>query len=119
MAKENWDDHDRSNRYTARDIAKMYLDSCEPNTIFFTTGDNDTFPLWYVQEVEGHRTDLRVCNLSLLQTDWYGDQMKRKVYLSDPLPISMDHKAYRSGTRDIIYVLIKLKNLLISKNILI
>ena len=109
MAKENWDDHDRSNRYTARDIAKMYLDSCEPNTIFFTTGDNDTFPLWYVQEVEGHRTDLRVCNLSLLQTDWYGDQMKRKVYLSDPLPISMDHKAYRSGTRDIIYVFDQIK----------
>lgn len=109
MASENWDDHNRSNRYTARDIAKMYLDSCEPNAILFTVGDNDTFPLWYAQEVENHRTDIRVANLSLLQTDWYGDQMKRKVYLSDPLPISMDHIAYRSGTRDIIYIFDQIK----------
>jgi hypothetical protein len=100
MAKENWDDHDRSNRYTALAFAKAYLDSCEPNAIFFTMGDNETFPLWYAQEVEGYRTDVRVCNLSLLQGSWYVDQMKRKAYNSDPLPISMTWEQYRDGTRD-------------------
>jgi len=100
MAKENWDDHDRSNRYTALAFAKAYLDSCEPNGIFFTMGDNETFPLWYAQEVEGFRTDVRVCNLSLLNGSWYVDQMKRKAYNSDPLPISMTWEQYRDGTRD-------------------
>lgn len=100
MAKENWDDHDRSNRYTALAIAKNYLDSCEPNAIIFTLGDNDTFPLWYAQEVEGYRTDVRVCNLSLLNTGWYIDQMKRKAYNSDPLPISMEWEQYKDGSRD-------------------
>ena len=76
MASENWDDHDRSNRYTARDFGANYLNSCEPNAVIFTNGDNDTFPLWYNQEVEGVRTDMRVCNLSYLQTDWYIDQMR-------------------------------------------
>jgi len=94
MASNNWDDHDRSNRYTARDIAKNYLMSCEPNAILFTNGDNDTFPLWYVQEVEGFRTDVRVVNLSLLNTDWYIDQMKRKAYDSDPVPFSLTHDQY-------------------------
>jgi len=103
MAKENWDDHDRSNRYTALAFAKAYLDSCEPNSIFFTMGDNETFPLWYAQEVEGYRTDVRVCNLSLLNGSWYVDQMKRKAYNSDPLPISMTWEQYREGTRDQIY----------------
>jgi len=100
MAKENWDDHDRSNRYIALAFAKNYLDSCEPNSIFFTMGDNETFPLWYAQEVEGYRTDVRVCNLSLLSGSWYVDQMKRKAYSSDPLPISMTWEQYRDGTRD-------------------
>jgi len=100
MAKENWDDHDRSFRYTALAFAKAYLDSCEPNAIFFTMGDNETFPLWYAQEVEGYRTDVRVCNLSLLNGSWYIDQMKRKAYNSDPLPISMTWEQYRDGTRD-------------------
>lgn len=102
MASENWDDHDRSNRYTALAIAKNYLDSCAPNAILFTLGDNDTFPLWYAQEVEGYRTDVRVCNLSLLSTSWYVDQMKRKAYNSDPLPISLEWEQYKDGTRDVL-----------------
>ncbi len=104
MAKENWHDHDRSDRYTALAVAKNYLDSCEPNAILFTLGDNDTFPLWYAQEVEGYRTDVRVCNLMLLSTSWYVDQMKRKAYESDPLPISMTWDQYKDGTRDILYL---------------
>ncbi len=102
MAKENWDDHDRSDRYTAREIAKNYLDSCEKGAILFTNGDNDTFPLWYVQEVEGYRTDVRIVNLSLLNTDWYIDQMKRAAYDSPPVPFSLERDQYKQGTRDII-----------------
>lgn len=104
MARENWDDHDRSGRYTARDFAFNYLNSCAPNAILFTNGDNDTFPLWYAQEVEGVRTDVRVVNLSYLGADWYIDQMKRKAYDSDPLPISFTPDQYRQGTRDAVYV---------------
>ena len=103
MAAENWDDHDRSDRYTAREIAKMYLDSCAPNAILFTNGDNDTFPLWYVQEVEGYRTDVRIVNLSLLNTDWYIDMMKRKFYDAAPVPITLEKKDYVQGTRDVLY----------------
>ena len=105
MASQNLDDHDRSGRYTARDFAWNYLNSCAPNAIIFTYGDNDTFPLWYLQEVEGIRTDVRVVNLSYLSADWYIDQMKRKVYDSEPLPLSMTHDQYVTGTRDIIYLL--------------
>ena len=100
LASSNWDDHDRSGRYTARSMALKYLESCEPNSILFTIGDNDTFPLWYLQEIEGIRTDVRVLNTSLFNTDWYIDQMKRKAYDSDPIPSSLSHEKYRYGTRD-------------------
>ena len=97
MAAENWDDHDRSGRFSARDFGANYLNSTQPNAIIFSNGDNDTFPLWYNQEVEGERTDVRVCNLSYLQTDWYIEQMKREAYESQPLPISWEIKDYRTG----------------------
>ena len=109
MASQNWDDHDRSGRYTARDFGGNYLKTCAPNAIIFTNGDNDTFPLWYAQEVEGIRTDVRVCNLSYLQTDWYIDQMRKKYYDSDPLPIKFTEDQVVQGNRDIVYVLDQLK----------
>lgn len=102
MAKAAWDDHDRSERYHSVDSAKNLLNSCAPNAILFTGGDNDTFPLWYVQEVEGFRTDVRVCNLSLLGTDWYITQMKQKAYESTPLPVSVELKDYIQGKNDYI-----------------
>jgi hypothetical protein len=100
MAKEEWDDHDRSNRRTAVALAKNYLNSCAPNAILFTHGDNDTFPLWYAQEVEGVRTDVRVIVLSYFNIDWYIDQMKRRVNESAPIPIHMASEKYRGSTRD-------------------
>ena len=115
MANQNWDDHDRSNRYTARDFGGNYLQSCAPNAIIFTNGDNDTFPLWYAQMVEGIRTDVRVCNLSYFQTDWYVDQMKTKAYESDALPIKFTHNQYVQGTRDVIYILDQIKRPVILK----
>jgi len=104
MAEENWDDHNRSGRYTARDIARNYLESCAPNAIVFTYGDNDTFPLWYVQDVEEIRTDVRVVNLSLLATDWYIWQMQRKAYKSDPVPFSLPYEKYIQGKRDLVAI---------------
>ena len=97
IATSNWDDHDRSNRYFSVDSAKNFLSSCPPNAILFTGGDNDTFPLWYAQEVEGYRTDVRVIVLSYFNTDWYIDQMTRQAYQSAPLPISLTHDQYRQG----------------------
>ncbi|MDR1723378.1 MAG: DUF2723 domain-containing protein [Tannerella sp.] len=109
MASQTWNDHDRSGRYIARDFGRNYLESCAPNAIIFTHGDNDTFPLWYVQEVEGVRTDVRVCNTSYLQTDWYINQMKRQAYNSDPLPISWTYKDYIQGKREQIYIMPKIE----------
>ena len=94
MASQNWDDHDRSGKYTATAMAKAYLNSCDPNAILFTIGDNDTFPLWYAQEIEKVRTDVKIVNTSLFMTDWYIDQMKTKTYESNPLPISFTHDQY-------------------------
>lgn len=103
MAKENWDDHDRSQKFLARDMAKNYLNSCAPNAILFTFGDNDTYPLWYVQEVEGFRTDVRVVNLSLLGSDWYMKQMMHKVNDADALPLNIDPEKIKDGVRDVIF----------------
>ncbi len=94
MATQNWDDHSRANRYTAIAMAKNYLESCAPNAILFTIGDNDTFPLWYAQEIEKIRTDIKIVNTSLFMTDWYIDQMKNKTYSSNGLPISFTHEEY-------------------------
>jgi hypothetical protein len=104
MAQQGWDDHDRSGRYTALAIAENYLNSCAKDAILFTNGDNDTFPLWYAQEVEGIRTDVRVVNLSLLNTEWFIDQMKRKAYDSDPVPFSLTKEKYRQGNHDVTYI---------------
>lgn len=104
MGAQNWDDHDRSGRTTARDFGQNYLNSVDKDAILFSNGDNDTFPLWYNQEVEGVRTDVRVCNLSYLPTDWYIDQMKRGAYESAPLPISWEKKDYISGRNDVLPV---------------
>ncbi len=102
MASENWDDHDRSGRYTTRDFAYNYLNSCRKNGILFTNGDNDTFPLWYAQEVEGIRTDVRVANLSYLRAGWYLEQMTRKAYESDPLPFTHTSDQLGKGSRDVL-----------------
>ena len=104
MASQNWDDHDRSNRYSCRDFGANYLKSCEKEGIIFSNGDNDTFPLWYNQEVEEVGTDLRVCNLSYLQTDWYISQMKRPYYESPALPISWEYKDFMPGKHEIAWV---------------
>ena len=104
MGSQNWDDHNRANRYTAQSTAKAYLDSIDEDkdAIIFTIGDNDTFALWYAQEIEGYRTDVRSINTQLLATDWYIDQLKRKTYESSPIPSQLTHKQYAHGTRDYI-----------------
>ncbi|MGY5848341.1 DUF2723 domain-containing protein [Salegentibacter sp. HM20] len=103
MASENWDDHDRSGRNSALVMAKMYLDSVDPNGIIFTIGDNDTFALWYAQQIERYRTDVRVINTSLFATDWYIDQMKQKAFDSDPIPSQFENKDY-NGKNDAVFL---------------
>ena len=103
MGSQNWDDHDRSNRYTAQSMAKMYLDSCDENAIIFTIGDNDTFALWYAQGIEKYRQDVRIVNTSLFQTDWYIDDMKKKAFDSDPIPSQLSHDKYKYGSRDFLF----------------
>ncbi|TMM56237.1 DUF2723 domain-containing protein [Maribacter algarum] len=105
LAQQNWDDHDRSNRYTALSMAKSYLDSTEKDagSILFTIGDIDTFPLWYAQDIEGYRTDTRVVVTTYFGTDWYIEQMKRKAYESEPIPSQLTYDLYRYGSRDAIY----------------
>ena len=104
MAAENWDDHDRSNRYTAVEMAKNYLNSVGQNGILITHGDNDTFPLWYAQEVENIRPDVRICNTSLLGTDWHIDQMKYAVNESAPLDLQVGPRQYLYGTNEYVYI---------------
>ncbi len=103
MAFQEWDDHDRSTKTTPPDMAFNYLSSCAPNAILFTYGDNDTYPLWYLQEVENVRPDVRIVNLSLLGTDWYIRQMKQKMNESAPLPITMPNEKFEAGIRDVTY----------------
>jgi hypothetical protein len=109
MAQQNWDDHDRGGRYATLAYAKNYLNSCDPNAILFTYGDNDTFPLWYAQEVEGIRRDIRIVNISLLAGDWYINQMRRKAYDSDPVPMSLSAEKVEPGIRDQIPVMDRLE----------
>ena len=106
MVSQTWDDHDRSGRYACRDFGQNYLNSIsqDKNPVIFTCGDNDTFPLWYNQEVEGVRTDARVCNLSYLHTDWYIDQMRRPAYDSPSLPINWDRIDYAGRANDYVYI---------------
>ena len=103
MASQNWDDHDRSNRYTTHLNAQAYLESCDENAIMFTIGDNDTFPLWYMQEVENIRTDVKLVNTSLFATAWYIDQMKRATYKAAPIPSQLKHDQYKYGALDVAY----------------
>ncbi|MBE7651536.1 glycosyltransferase family 117 protein [Tenacibaculum finnmarkense] len=103
MGVQNWDDHDRSDRYISQLNAQTYLESCDPNAIIFTIGDNDTFPLWYMQQVEGVRQDIKIVNTSLFQTAWYIDQMKKKTYQAEPIPSQLTHEQYKYGTLDMAY----------------
>ena len=108
MAEQNFDDHDRSGRYATLAYAKDYLNSCAPDAILFTYGDNDTFPLWYAQEVEGIRRDIRIVNISLLAADWYINQMRRKAYDSDPVPMTISAEKIEPGKREQIPVVERL-----------
>ncbi|MGO2101651.1 MAG: glycosyltransferase family 117 protein [Psychroflexus halocasei] len=103
LAQQNWDDHDRSDRYTTLAMAKKYLDAVEENGILFTIGDNDTFALWYAQEIEGYRRDVRTINTSLFATDWYIDQMKRKAYTSDPVKTILEHDDFVYSVNDAVF----------------
>ena len=118
MATENWDDHDRSGRYTARDLAYNYLNSCKENAILFSNGDNDTFPLWYAQEVEGIRTDIKVCNLSYLRAAWYIEQMSRKSYEAEAMPFSLTHNKIHKGNRDVLPLINRVENAVDVKDVI-
>jgi hypothetical protein len=118
MAEQNWNDHDRSGRYTARDIGSNYLESCAPNSILFTYGDNDSFPVWYVQDVEQVRTDVRVANLSYIQAGWYIDMMRQKAFKSDPLPFTLGSDKYIEGTRTQLPVIDRIRKPVNIKNII-
>ncbi|MBU1013480.1 MAG: DUF2723 domain-containing protein [Bacteroidetes bacterium] len=110
MASEGWDDHDRSGKYAAHDFASNYLNHCDKNAVLYTIGDNDTFPLWYAQEVEGVRTDVRTVNYMLSSGYWYVEQMQRKIYGADPLPMLLTKDKYQKGTNDFVpYVDVKLE----------
>jgi Protein of unknown function (DUF2723) len=102
MAQQNWNDHDRSGKYSCRDYAANYLNSCDKQGILFTNGDNDTFPLWYDQEVEGIRTDVRVVNLMLASGSWYIDELFKKAYDSEPCPFEIPQEKYQPGSNDIV-----------------
>ncbi len=110
LVSQNWDDHNRSGRYMTRDYAKNYLESCAPNAILFTYGDNDTFPLWYVQEVEGVRPDIKIINLSYLGMDWYITQHQRATYDAAPVPFSFDKEKYYMGRMDAVLFQERIKN---------
>ncbi|MBK8090376.1 MAG: hypothetical protein IPK31_22185 [Chitinophagaceae bacterium] len=103
MATQEWDDHDRSKKTLAPDLAADYLESCAPNAILFTVGDNDTYPLWYAQEVKGIRPDIRVINTSLLGTDWYINQLRYKVNQSDPIDVIWNEEQIAGDKRNIVY----------------
>ncbi len=109
MASENWDDHDRSNRFIARDFAYNYLISCAPNSILFTYGDNDTFPIWYAQNVEGIGLDVKVSCLPYFASDWYVDQMKQATYEADPMPLTFERRLYEPSVRDVLYRDVKIQ----------
>ncbi len=110
LAYQNYDDHNRSEKYTALASAKAYLDSCEPNAILFTIGDNDTFPLWYAQEIERYRTDVRIVCTTLLMTDWYINSIRQQAYQSKPMPISFNPEQYRGSERDYCVFIEQTKN---------
>ncbi|MDH7446888.1 protein O-mannosyl-transferase family [Aquimarina sp. 2201CG14-23] len=116
LIAQNWDDHDRSNRYTAQSAAKMYLSSCQKDAILFSIGDNDSFPLWYTQEIEEYRTDVRILITNLLATDWYVDQMKNAAYLGKPVPSDLEHSFYAYGNNDAIFYKPVTKDTMLIKN---
>jgi hypothetical protein len=109
LLAQNYDDHDRSGRYSARDLARNYLESCEPNAILFTHADNDTYPLWYCQEVEGIRKDVRVVVMPYLQAEWYIQQLRRKIYQNEGLQMTIPVEKYQSGEMDYVYIVPKIE----------